>query len=85
MPPLEVTPIRVLPARLIASPLRLPFNTTMCYQFTVSGEAGRECVIRTSANLVTWETVSTFITTTPASVITQPMSGTRRFYQAIIR
>jgi hypothetical protein len=57
----------------------------MGYQFTVSGEAGRGCVIRTSADLVTWETVSTFITTTPASVITQPISGARRFYQAIIR
>jgi surface-anchored protein len=71
---------RVFPAS-ISPPVISPAG----YQFIVSGEVGRECVIRTSADLMNWETVSTFLTTTPESAITQPMTGTRRFYQAIIR
>lgn len=54
-------------------------------QIPLTAEVGRECVLRTSTDLVNWTIARQFITTARDFTLTESTAGMRRFYQAEIR
>ena len=55
------------------------------FRFIVGGEVGRECVIRSSTDLRTWQNERQFFTDSLFTTITTSKTGPSQFYQAIIR
>jgi len=54
-------------------------------EIPLTAEVGRECVLRTSTDLVNWTISQQFITTTRNFTLTEPTTDLRRFYRAEIR
>ena len=54
-------------------------------QLALNTEVGRELVLRTSTDLINWSISQRVLTTSPLTTLTEPASGPRRFYQAVLR
>ena len=51
----------------------------------VSGEVGRECLLRSSHDLVSWHITHRILTTSPHTLFPADLNATRQFYQAMFR